>query len=244
MEFGLDSMLFWYPKIKNLPIVQPDTEILELTKNEIRDFWEECTPLSVIKKIIPLCRKFGYPCFLRTDLASGKHQWKDSCFVASETDLPKHIFEVVSFTLLADIMGLPFQALIIREFIPMDTGFTAFWGKMPVNPERRYFINNHKVVCHHPYWFLGAIEGSNCPPSVENWQELTNKMNTETENEIKVLTDYALMVAEQFDGYWSVDFCKAKNGEWILIDMATGEKSWHPEDCPDTIQALSPVKDD
>lgn len=32
-------------------------------------------------------------------------------------------------------------------------------------------------------------------------------------------------------GYWSIDFCKAKDGRWILIDMATGERTWHKEDC-------------
>ena len=32
-------------------------------------------------------------------------------------------------------------------------------------------------------------------------------------------------------GYWSVDYWKAKDGRWILIDMAEGEKSWHPSKC-------------
>jgi len=60
-------------------------------------------------------------------------------------------------------------------------------------------------------------------------------LNTETEEEVKLLTSYAKMVAEQFKGYWSIDFCKAKDGRWILIDMATGQKSWHP-DCPNKVK--------
>ena len=49
--------------------------------------------------------------------------------------------------------------------------------------------------------------------------------------EIELLTEHAKQVAEKFKGFWSVDFCKAKDGRWILIDMAIGEDSWHPKDC-------------
>ena len=231
MSTELDSMLFWYPKIKDLPIRQPKTEILILTKAELKRLYSENVPFDMVEKVELRCDKLGYPCFIRTDLASGKHQWKDSCYVEDKDDLQKHIFEVVCFNLMADIMGLPFEALVVREFIPMDTTFTAFWGEMPVNPERRYFINDHKVICHHPYWVPEAVEQCRCPPSVENWRERIEKMNTETKDEIEILTNYALIIAGRFEGYWSVDFCKAKDGQWILIDMATGEKSWHPESC-------------
>jgi hypothetical protein len=54
-------------------------------------------------------------------------------------------------------------------------------------------------------------------------------MITETEEEVELLSDYAQTIADAVDGYWSVDFCKAKDGRWIFIDMAVGEDSWHPE---------------
>ena len=56
-------------------------------------------------------------------------------------------------------------------------------------------------------------------------------MNHESDDEIRFLTNYALTVAKQFEGYWSIDFCKANDGRWILIDMARGKRSWHPENC-------------
>jgi len=223
-----DSMLIWFPRIKDLPIPQPKTEIILLTDEELKLLIEENVPQNIVKKVQAVCDKMGYPCFLRTDLASGKHSWKDSCFVDGPKEVWKHIFEVVSFNLMADILGLDFKALVVREYIPMDTRFTAFYGDMPVNPERRYFIKNGQVLCHHPYWIEEAIAESK-PPSIPNWREIAKEMNTETEDEIKLLTGYAQMVAERFEGYWSIDFCKAKDGRWILIDMATGEKSWHPE---------------
>lgn len=230
MKVESDSMLVWYPKIKDLPISQPETEMLVLTEEELKVLINENVPKSIVEKVKPICDRMGYPCFLRTDLASGKHSWKDSCFVDSPKELWKHIFEVVSFNLMADIFGLDFKALVIREFIPMATGFTAFYGDMPVNPERRYFIRDGKIICHHPYWIEEAIEESK-QPSVSNWREISKELNRETREEIDLLTKYAELVAEQFEGFWSVDFCKAKDGRWILIDMASGMKSWHPN-CP------------
>jgi len=231
MKVESDSMLIWYPKIKDLPIPQPKTEILLLNKKELESLWDESVPETLTEKVKAICDKMGYPCFLRTDLASAKHSWKKSCFIDGKTELWKHIYEVTSFNLIADILGLDFKALVIREYIPMDTRFTAFWGDMPVNPERRYFIKDGEVLCHHPYWIEEAIAESK-PPSVLNWRELAKEMNIETEEEIKLLTTYAKMVAEHFEDYWSIDFCKAKDGRWILIDMATGQRSWHAEDCP------------
>ena len=45
-------------------------------------------------------------------------------------------------------------------------------------------------------------------------------------------------IAPLFKGCWSIDFCKAKDGRWILIDMAVGigkgfkqRGSWHPKTC-------------
>ena len=228
MRVESDSMLIWYPKIKDLPIPQPKTEMIFFTDKELKILINENVPKSVVDKVKAVCDRMGYPCFLRTDLASGKHDWKDSCFIDGKSDLRKHIFEVVSFNLCADIMGLDFKALAVREFIPMDSRFTAFYGDMPVNPERRYFIKDGKVLCHHPYWIEEAIEDSK-PPSIPNWRDIAKELNTETEEEIKLLTGYAKMVAKQFEGFWSVDFCKAKDGRWILIDMASGDKSWHPK---------------
>jgi len=41
-----------------------------------------------------------------------------------------------------------FTSLVFRDYIPMDSGYTAFYGEMPVNPERRYLIKMVEVVAH------------------------------------------------------------------------------------------------
>ena len=222
-----DSFLYWYPKIRHLDIPQPKSSEIAITNDEFKQTFEGM-PKSLTQKVQDIISAhFKLPVFIRTDLASGKHDWKKSCFYDSSKALWKNLCGVVEFNHVADIMGLPFTSIIVREYIPMDSRFTAFWGQMPVNPERRYFIDNGKVLCHHPYWIEDAIVN----PNITNWQELLEEINTETSDEIELLSGYAELVAKQLPGFWSIDFCKAKDGRWILIDMATGNHSWHPEDC-------------
>jgi len=230
MKVEASSMLIWYPKIKDLSIPQPKTEFIMLSKEELKKLYNEAVPESVTKKVKLVCDKMGYPCFLRTDLASGKHSWKKSCFIDGKTEVWEHIYEVATFNLCAGILGLEFVAFVVRDYIPMDSRFTAFWGDMPVNPERRYFVDDGEVLCHHPYWIEEAMAQSK-PPSNPEWRTIVKEMNMESEIEVKLLTEYAEIVSQKVDGYWSIDFCKAKDGRWILIDMATAKSSWHPDNC-------------
>jgi len=54
-------------------------------------------------------------------------------------------------------------------------------------------------------------------------------MNKETPLEQCELHTTASKIAQVFDGYWSIDFCRARNGQWYCIDMAEGNRSWHPK---------------
>ncbi len=226
-KIGLDSLLFWYPKIKDLPILQPKTEWVVLSQKEFY-LTMEGMPDSVLEKVMSLIKsKFQIPVFIRTDLASGKHYWSNTCYYDGHGGLREHLFEICEFNHCADMMGLPFVAIVIREYIEMGSKYTAF-KNMPVSPERRYFIKDGQLLCHHPYWIKEAIRH----PSVANWEKLSDEMNTETPKEIELLSNYTKKVARVINGgCWSIDFCKARSGQWVLIDMATGEKSWHPENC-------------
>jgi hypothetical protein len=35
--------------------------------------------------------------------------------------------------------------------------------------------------------------------------------------------------AENVPGFYSVDFAQKADGQWVMIDAARGELSWHPE---------------
>lgn len=241
MKVSVDSFLLYWSKIRELPIPQPSTDIVYLTEKDFEMSFEG-VPKKLEQYIADHIKgHFNLPVFLRTDLSSAKHDWKNTCYYDGSQPLYQHLFEIFQFNHCADVMGLPFRAIIIREYIPMASEFTAFYGQMPVNPERRYFIKDAKILCHHPYWIEEAIESCHVKPSVENWKEIAKRLNTETDDEVTLLSNYATRVARVVDGFWSVDFCKAQDGRWILIDMATGERSWHPKECQ--YSNLSPTID-
>lgn len=223
-----NSMLYWYPRVKDLPVLQPRTVWLDVDPELACALIDGQEPSYDFKAIKEVARNIGYPLFLRTDQMSGKHDWENTCFVKDEKNLLRNIYGVVEATLGCDVMGRAVNAFFFREYILMDSKYTAFWGKMPVNPERRYFIEDGKVLCHHPYWIKESI----IKPSIENWEVLSDEMNREGETEIKLLTDYAEIIGRKVEGFWSVDFCKSKDNVWFFIDMAIGENSWHPKDCP------------
>ena len=236
-----NSMFMWYPKIAKLDIPQPKTVFRMIPDERLIDFlnqeaWYRADDLQDIYKAMVSLGQPEKPVFIRTDLASAKHSWTNTCFIPAYStikDIEIHIARLYEENLMRDLM---FIGLVIREYIPMATRFCAFWGNLPINPERRYFIRDGQK-CHHPYWIEGAIdewvvsiESHALPHHIPaSWKEILAEMNTESDKEIALLTRYAEMVAGVLDGYWSVDFCLGADNKWYLIDCALGTASWHPE---------------
>lgn len=228
MEEDRNSLLYWYPKIQTLNIPLPTTEIVKVKYD-----WEyfigfvdgENNLEPYIEEIREKANVIGYPLFARTDELSAKHSWKNSCYVEREEDFLPHLCRITEESFMADILGLPINAIVLREYVPLDSTFTAFWGELPIARERRYFVKDGEVLCHHPYWIEDAIIN----PSIPDWKEALMKLNTETAKELILLSNLAQRVADEFDGYWSVDFACSKEGTWYLIDMALGADSWHPQ---------------
>ena len=233
-----NSLLYWYPKIKDLGIRTPFTDFVRLSKKELKEYYggegDTCSLEALTIEVSELItNRFDLPVFIRTDEISNKHFWDKACYVDNLDTLPSHLFEIICCSKLTDFMGgLPIEAIVVREYIPMNTRFYAFIGNMPVNPERRYFVRDGKVLCRHPYWIEKSIEKPLHKDLPENWKELLRIANAEVDSdELETLRIAAEKVAKVMNGFWSVDFCFSASGEWILIDMAEGEKSWHPEDC-------------
>lgn len=229
-----NSMLHWYPLVKNLCIPQPRTEIIPIKSRatfDWGDFIDGKATIEEMEQIKDACNKMGYPVFIRTDQLSGKHDWKNTCYVEKEEDLEPHLRALVEESLTAGIMGLDVNAIVVRDYIKMDNLFTAFRGSMPVNPEIRFFVKDGSIQCWHWYWVEDAIRN----PSVENWQDLLAETKDGiTEKELTQLHEYAHDVAMKIAKWsdsdqWSVDFCRDAFGKWTLIDMALGKDSWHPD---------------
>jgi hypothetical protein len=77
MDLKRNSMLFWFPKIKDLGIPIPKTEMIIVNLNfnyiEYLDNPQNF-PRNIIKLLKMKAREIGYPIFLRTDHLSGKHE--------------------------------------------------------------------------------------------------------------------------------------------------------------------------
>jgi len=223
------SLLVWYPKIKG-KIPTPATKVLKLTKGNCRDLYGLLDGKPINKKLETKIREMAdgmnEPFFLRSDQASGKHEWKNTCYVTDKSKIMRHVAALIEWHACADMMGVRFNALVFREYLPLQSQFTAFM-EMPVAPEWRYFVRDEEVVCKHFYWVKDAI----WKPSVKNWEELHEKMTHISHSEEVTLNNYATVFAENNPGFWSVDFALTRDKGWVLIDAARGELSWHPAEC-------------
>jgi hypothetical protein len=232
-----NSMLYWWPKIEKLKIPKPKSTIILLNDEEKEKYQEldEVGFLSdrLVQEVTKAADSFGYPVFIRTDHYSGKHSWERTCFVPSREEIKQHLFELGGDSLCAGLFGIPVNAFVVREYIQMDELFKAFHGKMPINPEIRFFVKDKKIICSHWYWIWEAIQkGTHQNLLPPDWrQRLENGRASITEEEKELLDKHALSVADHIEGAWSVDFCRAKNKAWYLIDMANAAESWHQDGC-------------
>jgi hypothetical protein len=212
-----NSMLYWWPRIQNCDVPMPVTCMTD----------DDCIRIDDLVDGV-----FGYPVFIRTDLGAGKHDWDKGCFVRNADELKNHL-QVIQQNEMWRAIGMEPTAIMIREFLELESPFTAFAGNMPINVERRYFISQGKVVCHHPYWPPETFESGHPDrqPHDPDWRAKLEVMNTESEQEVALLTEYAERVGAVMPEYWSVDFAKTRQGKWYLIDMALGVNSFHWPGC-------------
>lgn len=231
------SMLYWYPKtVKLTDIPQPRTKFVLLDDKAIDARNNEGCTYAMRDNVQKLINKeFNLPVFLRTDLCSGKHSWEKTCYHDGKRDLMSMLLDLTTANLLCDQW---FQAFAVREYISMETKFNAFHGNMPIGHERRYYINNGKVMAHTHYWCKEAFDNDFVRPDLpEKWEQTLERLNYEFPTEIRLLTKMSKSIASVLSGFWSVDFCLAKDGRWIFIDAAEGEKSWMPDNLKEKILA-------
>jgi len=242
---------YWYPKLAEAGVPTPRTTIIT-TKLDLGSLFDD--PLlkakksrefsAFIEEIEAAAEATGYPVFLRTGHLSAKFGWETTCCVEKRCDVAKHICELVECSCTSTMIDLPTDVWAVREMLPTEPIFTVRHG-MPINRERRYFVGDGKVVCHHPYWPEDAVEKTFPYGAVpmrqpmeepkriepEHWREKLTALNCETESEIAELMTLSMRVARQFSGAWSVDWLHTTRG-WFCIDMAEAHRSFHWAGCP------------
>lgn len=230
-----NSLFYWYPKIKDLDIPMPETVMVPFPEdlNWISIVYERKTTESFDDYILTLLEAhedsgFGLPFFMRTDETSNKHSWRESCYVTDLDQITSHIFNLLEHTEMSGWLGgLTVSGMVLREFLELDVRFKAHHGRMPIAKEFRFFVKNGEYQCHHPYWFPACMSF----PSTEDWYEELMTMEKISETAFNQLKSWAELIGETVGGYWSIDFCKLKQGSWAMTDMALGKDSFHFNTC-------------
>lgn len=230
---------WWFPKLPHY-IPTPETLIIPYDGYDLINLLDGETPADLLRlvnfgvkilcsRIVSAGNVLGWPLFLRTDYLSGKHHWKDTCHVPGPECVAKRVAHLVEESAIADIMGFPTDYWIARELISTKPVFHAFYGEMPIVKERRYFVQDDQVMCHHPYWPADAF--LHC--SVPNWEELLIEMNIEDVAEVDLLSKLSSKVGAALGGAWSIDWLwSEKECQWYLTDMADAVQSYHWPGCP------------
>jgi len=246
-------MSYWWPLLKAVPGVNtPETCMVRFAGNpkDFYDWYEGGQPSDDLQSFVgdlqTLGHDVGYPCFLRTGYTSGKHRWSTCCCVPGPSVMGRHVLALFEFSVAADIIGLPFDVWAIREFLPTQPCFRIQrFGNMPLCRERRYFVNEGRVVSHVPYWPAEAIGGKDGDEEErgawrlrglpDNWRELLAKANQETDDEVALLTELSERISAAIAGAWSLDWLWTARG-WYAIDMAEAARSWA---CPPELAGSS-----
>lgn len=254
-NYKKNCITHWFDAVKNSGVLYPETKIIETDaklvmipygeyeslnkedKDKIADFFSNIE--ESLKQILT------YPkAFIRSGQTSAKHNWKNTCYIdlLECNSLEKrikyisdHILSIVEFSEMAGIVGLPTNIWVIREFLELNTVFEAFYGKMPINREYRFFADNKFVYHVQPYWPKKAfkdefkdkdkvqVNESKFP----NWEKQLQEINTISKEEYEFLKEEVIKITSQLDGSWSVDMSQHKDGRWFCTDMAIASMSFH-----------------
>jgi len=223
----MNSMAFWFPVLQEYSVPVPKTILIHVdspglglilddkfSQKQMRFFEELNRAVDIV----------GLPAFLRTEMTSNKHDWKNSCFIEQKGELIHHIRNLVEMSEMARIdRGLDYHFLAVREYIETDPAFIYFRGDMPITKEIRIFVRNGEIECMHPYWPEDIFKDLD--------KKLINEVRSFNTKENEMIDKFGNYIGRLFTGYWSIDLLKEISGNWYCTDMAIGEASWHDPDC-------------
>lgn len=248
----------WFPKLQAAGVAVPETTLIECPRGLDQLIYqpagEQDTTLvtaynALLEQIRAAVVARSGRAFLRTGYLSAKHSYRNTCNIdvdpesVTAADLARPVCELLDHSNNA---WLPADVWAVRQFIPLEARFTCFCD-LPIARERRYFIVGGGVQCHHPYWPAAALAEwfdsrqraiddfeCNIPGPPPDWAADLAELNTESDEEVELLSGLARQVAAEFEGDegWSLDFAKGQDGQWYAIDMALAAESFHWEGCP------------
>jgi hypothetical protein len=234
---------YWFPKIEALSdgamtgrLFVPRTVIIRAKRSLIDILDGERAPDDIKAEVDRIASEiktaadgFGYPAFLRTGQGSGKHVWKDTCFIAGPENIGRRVFNLVEWSEMVDFMGLPTNVWVVREFLKGDVAFHAFMGEMPVAREFRVITKDGKVGHIQPYWPGESIED----PADSDWLTKLEDHYLLDEAAQAHLGELSAEIARAIGDDWSMDwFYVPASKRWYLTDMAPADQSYQWEGRP------------
>jgi hypothetical protein len=232
------SMTYWWPKLQSTGVPVPQTVRVGTEPVEVDDGAPSTDNTTTIQ--LPdhaeltdaVATVDGPPAFIRNDQMSAKHQMESGARI-QDTDLD-HLRRIAGtlheHTMMAFGVPRP-EAYYVREWLDLKHEFEAF-EHTPIASEVRVFIHEGDVHDYGFYWPHEALEQHRRhePELRGDWRTLLSQLREHALASFNAeIRPMAEAVADEFDGYWSVDFAETEDGDWYAIDMARGEASWHPE---------------
>jgi hypothetical protein len=209
------ALSYWFPKVEAAGLPVPKTLIVPMPngvrKTIFTHLWgEEADPSNVeafVAELRGIAAPLGYPFFLRTDHTSGKHNWRETCFVADPAQLGRHVYAIAEDSEMAGIVGMPWNVWVVREMLPTTpVGVCPAYANMPVCKEFRFFVDGPDIECFHPYWPRHALERGGCNLSDAEYVELCEPGDSYALGEI------ASAAGRAVGGRWSVDLLSTERG--------------------------------
>lgn len=232
-EVDRNCISYWWPRLASAGLPAPDTRLVHgladgvrLLDGQVPDRWDEtCEEIDHAAHMVG-----GYPVFLRTGHGSGKHEWQDTCYLAGPEMIEQHVANLIEWSHMVDIMGLPHDVWAVRRLLPTAPLFHAFAGRMPITREFRLFVPGGPPSHTQPYWPPDAISHPDVPDDV--WRQRLFEASRLAPAEHAVLAQLARRAVHAVGGgYWTVDLLQDRHGKWWVTDMADGARSfrWEPD---------------
>lgn len=235
-----NSATYWLPKLQSDDLIAPcvpRSVIVPYDHSAMIGAMEGGDPYpeweSIVQSVREAGRSLGWPIFVRSCLASAKHDGPNSYKANDVGDVARVLSHTAEDSEVKFIFESGPQAFVVREFLRLDASFTAFHG-LPVAREWRFFASLDGIICAHPYWPENTIKFYRGQTEPRNWRSQLAALHERPPlNEWASLELLAVRAAAICGAApkWSVDFARDVNGKWWLIDMAVMERSWHWPNC-------------
>lgn len=246
----INSLSYWFPKIKDVGFKVPDTIVIPLTYERYKwlcsDNYSDDAILSFteeLKDYLSLCDfNLDRKLFLKTGVYSNKFNF-ESCILGDIDTIGIKFLNIFYDSMLVG-KGKNSE-LVVREYISAKEERPKIYNGMPLNTEFRLFydFDNKKVLGVFNYWDRATMEdvlnmeGRHCLKELLEYKKsdyttfksiidvIESEFN-ELKDDLIESANIKLSKVDGLDGIWSVDFMYV-DGDMYLIDMALGHRSYY-----------------